>query len=78
MSPRQLPSLSGKAVVRALRDAGFELRNVRGSHHVLIRPGAPPRMVSVPVHGGRTMPIGTLRAIIEQAGLTVEEFAALL
>lgn len=78
MSPRQLPNLSGKAIVRALRNAGFELRKVRGSHHVLIRAGAPARMVSVPVHGGRTVPIETLKAIIEQAGLTVEEFTELL
>jgi predicted RNA binding protein YcfA (HicA-like mRNA interferase family) len=35
-------------------------------------------MVSVPVHGNREIPIGTLSAILDQAGLSVEEFAALL
>jgi predicted RNA binding protein YcfA (HicA-like mRNA interferase family) len=35
-------------------------------------------MVSVPVHGNRTIPPGTLAAIIEQAELTVEEFTGLL
>ena len=28
----------------------------------------------VHVHGGKDIPVGTLRAIIKQAGLTVEEF----
>jgi predicted RNA binding protein YcfA (HicA-like mRNA interferase family) len=35
-------------------------------------------MVSVPVHGSRTLPAGTLSGILEQAHLTVEQFAALL
>jgi predicted RNA binding protein YcfA (HicA-like mRNA interferase family) len=34
-------------------------------------------LVVVPVHGNRTLPIGTLRSIIRQSGLTEEEFAAL-
>ncbi|MGN6583097.1 MAG: type II toxin-antitoxin system HicA family toxin [Rhizobiaceae bacterium] len=78
MNPRRLPVVKGKAVLRALRNAGFELRHVRGSHHVLTHPGPPRRMVSVPVHRNRTLPIGTLAAIIEEAGLSVEEFIALL
>jgi predicted RNA binding protein YcfA (HicA-like mRNA interferase family) len=36
------------------------------------------RTVVVPVHGGRDLKPGTLRAIIRQAGLTIEEFADLL
>jgi len=32
----------------------------------------------VPVHKGKDIPRGTLRAIIEQAGLTVDEFIDLL
>ena len=35
-------------------------------------------LVVVPVHGSRTLPIGTLRSIIRQSGLTDEEFGALL
>jgi predicted RNA binding protein YcfA (HicA-like mRNA interferase family) len=75
---RKLSVASGRATLRALQKAGFVLRHVRGSHHVLMNPGPPVRMVSVPVHGNREIPIGTLSAILDQAGLSVEEFAALL
>ena len=54
------------------------LVRVSGSHHMLRKPGTPPCKVSVPVHGARDIPPGTVRSIITQAGLTVEEFIALL
>jgi hypothetical protein len=40
--------------------------------------GPPVRNVTVPLHGGKTLKRATLAAIIKQAGLTVEAFAALL
>jgi predicted RNA binding protein YcfA (HicA-like mRNA interferase family) len=78
VNPRRLPVVKGKPVLRALRNAGFELRHVRGSHHVLTHPDLPRRDGFGPVHGNRTVPIGTLAAIIEEAGLSAEEFIALL
>lgn len=36
------------------------------------------RAVVVPVHGNRDLPIGTLRAIIKQSGMSDEDFIALL
>ncbi len=73
-----LPVVSGGRVVRALTRAGFVLDRIVGSHHVLIRPANPLRTVTVPVHGDRDLKPGTLRAIIRQAGFTVEEFRDLL
>jgi predicted RNA binding protein YcfA (HicA-like mRNA interferase family) len=35
-------------------------------------------MVSVPVHGSRPLPKGTLAAIVEESGLSDEDFIALL
>ena len=35
-------------------------------------------MVVVPFHGGKDLKPGTLRSIIRQAGLTVDEFLDLL
>jgi len=78
LAARKFPVVSGKAVVRTLRKSGFALRNVRGSHHVLTHPGPPQRMVSVPVLGNRTIPIDTLAAVLEEAGLSTEELVALL
>jgi predicted RNA binding protein YcfA (HicA-like mRNA interferase family) len=78
MNPRRLPVASGKDTVKALRRAGFQLRKVRGSHHVMTHPGPPLRMVSVPVHANKPLPTGTLAAIIDEAGMSAEEFIALL
>lgn len=78
MSSHRLPVVSGKAVVRALQRAGFVLDRVKGSHHAMIHRGPPFRLVSVPVHGNTPLTVGTFSEILERAGLTVEEFMALL
>ena len=78
MSPRRLPVVSGKAVLKALLGAGFTLRHISRSHHVLTHPGPPRRMVSVPVHGNKTLRAGTLAGILDEAGLTAEKFTELL
>jgi predicted RNA binding protein YcfA (HicA-like mRNA interferase family) len=72
-----LPAVSGKAVIAALAKAGFEEQRVKGSHHILKKPGHVYN-ISVPVHGNRALRQGTLRNIIRSAGLTVEEFVELL
>jgi predicted RNA binding protein YcfA (HicA-like mRNA interferase family) len=78
LSPRKLPAVSGKTTIRALQKAGFALDRVNGSHHAMIHRGPPFRLVSVPVHGNKALAIGTLGSILKQAGLTVDEFMALL
>ena len=72
----RLPRVYGKDVVNALKRAGFKLSHIRGSHHYLRRPGS--GLVSVPVHAGEILDIKTLKSILEQAGLTVEELVDLL
>ncbi len=71
------PRVRGRQAIRALERGGFELTHVRGSHHYLRKPDVT-ALVVVPVHGNRDLPAGTLRSILHQAGLTVEEFARLL
>jgi predicted RNA binding protein YcfA (HicA-like mRNA interferase family) len=78
MSGGRLPAVNGKRVIRALTKAGFTLNRVVGSHHVMTYPGDQKRTVTVPVHRARDLKPGTLRSIIRQAGLTVDEFVALL
>jgi len=73
----KFPVLNGKQVVHALEKAGFEVVRTKGSHHFLKR-GSPKRSVTVPVHGNRELPPGTLRAIIDQSGMSAEEFISLL
>ena len=72
-----LPVVKGRGAVRALDRAGFVLDAVRGSHHVMLHPVSR-RRVSVPVHGSHDLKPGTLRGLIRDAGLTVEEFTRLL
>ncbi|HZA24253.1 MAG TPA: type II toxin-antitoxin system HicA family toxin [Dehalococcoidia bacterium] len=67
--------LSGNEVVRALLRAGFYVRRQRGSH-VVLRRDEPFAQVVVPAH--RSIDTGTLAAILEGAGLSVEEFRRLL
>jgi predicted RNA binding protein YcfA (HicA-like mRNA interferase family) len=74
----RLPALTGRDVVRALQKAGFVVIRTSGSHYRLEHPDAPSKIATVPVHTGKTLKRGTLHGIIKQAGLTVDEFAALL
>jgi len=74
----RLPSVNAKAVIRALGRAGFDIIRVSGSHYRMRHKSDPKRQTTVPFHTSRDLPRGTLRDIIEQAGLTVEEFIDLL
>ncbi len=72
----RLPTdLSGRQVRSALQRAGFVFRRQRGSHMVLRRDDPPARVV-VPDH--RRIRKGTLRSILYDAELTVEELLRLL
>jgi predicted RNA binding protein YcfA (HicA-like mRNA interferase family) len=76
----RLPSLSARQIIAALRRAGFAEAPDRGkgSHRAFIRrePNGLIRLVIVPY--GKDIPRGTLSAIIEQAGLSRDEFLRLL
>ena len=71
-----LPRVSGREVVKALRKLGYEPDRQRGSHIVLRQTAEPHRRIVVPDHA--EVAKGTLRAIIRQVGLTVDEFKSLL
>jgi predicted RNA binding protein YcfA (HicA-like mRNA interferase family) len=73
-----LPSVKARDVIRALQRAGFSIVRTSGGHYRLVHDIDPTRQTTVPVHKGKDIPRGTLRAIIDQAGLTVEEFIDLL
>ena len=69
---RELPILKPKQAIAALEKAGFAVRRQTGSHVIMYKSGIP-HPISIPQHPG-DLPKGTLRTIIRQAGLTVEEF----
>ena len=70
----KLPILSGREAEKAFAKMGFVYDHHSGSHMIYYRPDG--RHVSIPDH--RELDRGTLRTLIRHAGLTVEEFAALL
>ncbi|MBL7085460.1 MAG: type II toxin-antitoxin system HicA family toxin [Candidatus Omnitrophica bacterium] len=72
-----LPSLKPSEAIRKLRKAGFVFdRHAKGSHEIWYNPNTRRRTV-IPNHPGKDIPKGTLRAIIQQAGLAIEEFNGL-
>jgi predicted RNA binding protein YcfA (HicA-like mRNA interferase family) len=71
-----IPVVSGTELVRALERAGFVVTRVKGSHHRLKHPDG--RATTVPVHSGRDVPKGTVRSVLEDAGLTAEDLRTLL
>ena len=71
----KLPTdLSGRELVRALLRAGFVVSRQKGSH-IILRREAPPDRVMVPDHK-RVRP-GTLRQILNEAGISVEQLLEL-
>lgn len=71
----KLPTVSGAECVKALEKIGFVVHRQRGSHITMVRQKSASQ-VTVPNH--TTVAKGTLRAIIKQVGLTVDEFIDLL
>lgn len=72
----KLPSCSGQAAVAAFCRAGYVVDHQSGSHIVLRHADPPHRRLTVPNH--RELAKGTLRALVRDAGLTVERFVELL
>jgi predicted RNA binding protein YcfA (HicA-like mRNA interferase family) len=71
----KLPQVSGADTVRVLQKLGFTLRRQHGSHMILRR-DSPYAQTVVPNH--RQLDRGTLRAILRQADISVDEFSKLL
>lgn len=71
-----LPSLTGKALIVALRKAGFEVLRVKGSHHFLRH--ADGRTTVVPVHAGEDIGTGLLAKILRDCDLSRAQFQDLL
>jgi len=71
----KLPVLSGKECIKILAKAGFYFKRQEGSH-VTLRRDKPFCQLVVPLH--KELDRGMLRAIIRQAGLSVDEFVKLL
>jgi predicted RNA binding protein YcfA (HicA-like mRNA interferase family) len=66
----KLPELKPRQEVRALERAGFAQNKSNGGHRIYVKAAL---RATLPYHATDIKP-GTLRSIIDQAGMTVEEF----
>lgn len=74
----KIPVLTSRDVIKGLKRAGFEFdRQAKGSHEIWYNPDTK-RRTTIPNHPGLEIKKGTLKAILEQAGLTLDEFMLLL
>jgi predicted RNA binding protein YcfA (HicA-like mRNA interferase family) len=71
----RLANISGREAVRAFEKAAWQLIGQVGSHMVMVKQGVRANL-SIPQH--KELSLGTLRALIRSAGLTVDEFLSLL
>jgi predicted RNA binding protein YcfA (HicA-like mRNA interferase family) len=72
----KLPVISALELIKILSKLGYHTDHQTGSH-VILRHSKPPfRRITIPNH--KEIAKGTLNAIIEDAGLTRDEFLSLL
>jgi predicted RNA binding protein YcfA (HicA-like mRNA interferase family) len=71
----KLGNISGKEAAKVFARAGWVPIGQVGSHLVLVKEGVRANL-SVPQH--KELSVGTLRSLIRSAGMTVDEFLALL
>ena len=71
----RLNNISGKETVKAFQRAGWQVVGQVGSHVVMSKTGIRANL-SIPQH--KELSVGTLRALIRNAGMTVDEFLELL
>ena len=72
-----LPVISGREAVKALSRAGFRVVRQRGSH-VRLEKRTEEGLIKLTVPLHKSLKKGTLRRIIKDSGLTVQEFNVLL
>jgi predicted RNA binding protein YcfA (HicA-like mRNA interferase family) len=75
----KLPVISSREIIKILRSIGFEdaPKRGKGSHAALIKKTIDTtKLVIIPDR--KNLPKGTIRAILEQAGISREEFLILL
>ena len=73
----KLPSLTPIQIIRKLKKAGFIFdRQAKGSHEIWYNPNTRRRVI-LPNHPGKDVPARTLRSIVNQSGLSDDEFVEL-
>lgn len=77
MSPK-FPAATSDEVIRVLQKIGYRLKRQSGTSHAIYFREEDKRRTNVPVHSGKIIKRKTLKSILSDAGITVEEFTDLL
>jgi predicted RNA binding protein YcfA (HicA-like mRNA interferase family) len=67
-----MKSISGKKLCKVVENLGWELKRIKGSHHIYSLPDSV-KILVIPVHGNRDLPPGTLKGILKDANLTEDD-----
>jgi predicted RNA binding protein YcfA (HicA-like mRNA interferase family) len=76
MSPH-FPVVKASVCLKVLERAGFYINHQTGSHARLFHRSNAKLRVTIPIHN-KDLPQGTLKSILRQAGMSLEEFLGLL
>ena len=72
----KLPSIKGKQLLKILEKVGFILDHVQGSHYILRR--ADGKKTTIPIHGNKEIPKGTLLGVLTDIDISKDEFVGLI
>ncbi|REJ42652.1 MAG: type II toxin-antitoxin system HicA family toxin [Microcystis flos-aquae TF09] len=67
-----MKSISGQALCKIIERYGWQLKPISSSHYIYTKQGMKV-ILSVPVHGNKDLPIGTLKSILKDADLTEDD-----
>jgi predicted RNA binding protein YcfA (HicA-like mRNA interferase family) len=67
-----MKAISGKTLCKIVERKGWELKRITGSHHIYTKKSVD-AILSIPVHGNRDLPKGTLKSIMKDAELVEED-----
>jgi predicted RNA binding protein YcfA (HicA-like mRNA interferase family) len=73
----KFPAVTSLEVIEVLEKMGFRFNRQAGSSHAIYFRDHDKKRTTVPTHSGKTVKRKTLKSILSDAGLTVEEFKAL-
>ena len=74
----KLPILSGKELIKILSKIGFQHIRTRGSHAVLNKEDKEKGKITIPVPLHNELAKGTLKSIMNQVGINLEELLKLM
>ena len=76
MSP-YFPAMTSKEVIAILRKLGFAFLRQSGSSHAIYKRASDGKRTTIPIHSSKIIKRKTLKSIIEDTGLTLDEFIQL-